>query len=146
MAAEIQAYMPAANGGRRRSFKVDGVEVFVEPNEDDERGRAVAEFLARAPDVVARLRAENRDLRAELPPKKPARLLAEGTVRMRDGRIWLLGNRSKGWGSFGFLLESWDDLFRRYDVIVTGYGEDEAGAYWTVDNTRESHQVSKEQP
>ncbi len=137
MATEIHTYMPTSNGGRRRAFDVDGVKIVVEPHDDDDRGKAVAEFLASASSVVERLREENRDLRAELPPSKPARLLAPGVVRMRDGRVWLLGNRAKGWASFGFLLESWDDLFRRYNVVVTGSGRDEAGDFWTVENARE---------
>ncbi|HVR02796.1 MAG TPA: hypothetical protein VMT47_11740 [Polyangia bacterium] len=40
---EVTAYCQAANGGRRRSFKIDRFTVLVEPHEDDE---AQARFTA----------------------------------------------------------------------------------------------------
>lgn len=132
MAAKISEYMPTANGGRRRSFVVDGVTVYVEPHEDDERSRAVAAFLSEAPAVVEALRAEVQRLRAEVPPTDPVRLLGPGCVRFREGQLWLLNRREGGWSSFGVQLASWDDLFRRFNAIVTEHGSDAFGPFWVV--------------
>lgn len=142
VATKITTYGPAVSGGRRRSFDIDGVTVIVEPHENDEHARRVAEFLADATRQVDRLAAENRDLRASGPPATPARLLGPGVVRMRNGEVWLLNRAETGWASFGVRCNGWDDLFRRYDVIVTGYDRDETGDYWTVDNTQAGHRLS----
>lgn len=133
---EIQTYMPAPNGGRRRSFMIDGCTVIVEPHEDDARARHVAMYLAEATDTIGALRRENRALRDAAPPPQKARLLGPGCVRMRDRRLWLLNKVEDGWASFGLCIETWDDLFRRFDVIVTERGEDDYGDYWRVENTR----------
>lgn len=134
--AKISAYMPAANGGRRRSFEVDGIQVYVEPHEDDERGSSVATFLSEAPAVVESLRAEVQRLRTLVSPKEPVRLLGPGCVRFRDGGIWLLNRREDGWASFGVQLASWDELFRRFDAIVTEHGSDAFGLFWVVTSAR----------
>lgn len=132
MAAKISAYMPNANGSRRRSLEVDGVQVFVEPHEDDARSLAVAEFLRDAPAVVDSLRAEVQRLRALVPPAEPVRLGHGGCVRFRDGKLWLLNRREDGWSSFGVQLRGWDDLFRRFNAIVTEHGSDAFGPFWVV--------------
>lgn len=129
---EIHAYMPTSNGGRNRSFEIDGVKVMVSAHEDDERGMAVAVFLANAPAVIEDLRAEVQRLRAEVPPRDPVRLLGPGCVRFRDGKLWLLNKRETGWASFGLQLSGWDDLFRRFNVVVTDRGSDAFGDFWTV--------------
>ena len=134
---EVHAYMPTTNGGRQRSFDVDGIRVLVGAHEDDERGKALAEFLAAAPSVVESLRAEVQRLRAEVPPRKPVRLLGPGCVRFRDGELWLLNKRETGWGSFGLQLAGWDDLFRRFNAVVIEHGSDAFGEFWTVDAPKE---------
>jgi hypothetical protein len=121
------------NNGRRRMIKLNGISVYIEPNEDDSASRALAESLLAAPDVIRDLQTENLALRARVPPKTPARLLGPGCVRMRDG-LWLLNKRAGGWASWGVRLDGWDDLFRRYNVLVTGHGEDEHGMWWEVSN------------
>lgn len=131
---KINEYMPSTNGGRRRSFRLDGIEVFVEPCEDDARGRTLAEFLASASDVIATLRLEVSELRAKAPPVRQVRLLGPGVVRMRGREIWLLNRAEGGWASFGVRVESWDDLFRRYDVRVTAHGRDETSEFWVVES------------
>lgn len=133
MTPEIKTFMPTANGGRRRAFTIDGVKVFVEPTEDDERGRAVAEFLGSAHDVIEALRAEVAKLRAVVPPKAAARLLGPAVVRMRGGDVWILNRADGGWAEFGFRAGSWDDIFRRFDVRVVGHGRDSHGEFWSVE-------------
>ena len=130
----IQVYMRAANGGRRRSFVIDGVTVYVEPHEDDARAKSVAEFLASAHEVTDSLRDEVAKLRAAVPPRMPARLFGPGAVRFRDGKLWLLNKPEKGWGSFGICLDGWDSLFRQFNCRVTGHGRDEDGEFWTVES------------
>lgn len=133
MSAKVSEYMPAPNGGRRRSLVLDGITVYVEPCEDDARGAAVAEFLASAHDVIAKLRAEVSELRPLVPTGKPARMLGPGCVRMRGREIWLLNKQETGWASFGVRVESWDELFRRFDVRVTDHGVDETSEFWRVE-------------
>lgn len=128
--------MPAGNGGRRRSFDLDEVQVIIEPHEDDEKSRLIAEFLAGANAQVDRLAAENRELRASLPPVTAVRLLGPGVVRFRERELWLLNSAEKGWASFGVRCDGWDDLFRRYDVRVTKHDRDETGDFWIVENNR----------
>lgn len=134
---EIRAYMTASNGGRRRAFEIEGVTVHVEPHEDDERGRTVAEMLANAPANLSGLRADVQRLRAEVPPRDPVRLLGPGCVRFRDGELWLLNKQETGWSSFGLQLAGWDDLFRRFNAVVVAHGSDAFGEFWTVDSARE---------
>lgn len=129
---EIRAYMPSSNGGRRRAFEIDGVTIYVEPHEDDERGRTVAEMLAKAPANLSMLRANVQRLRAEVPPREPVRLLGPGCVRFRDGKLWLLNNAADGWSAFGVQLASWDELFRRFNASVIGHGVDGFGDFWEV--------------
>ena len=128
---EISEYMRTANSGRQRSFMLDGVSVTIGAHEDDDRGKAVAVFLADARETTERLRAEVQKLRA-LVPDDSARLLGPGCVRMRDGKIWLLNRADSGWASWGVQCSSWDDLFRRFNVIVTEKRTDSTGEFWVV--------------
>jgi hypothetical protein len=138
-APEITTYgIPGTTGGRRRSFVLDGIKVTLDDHEDDERGRRLAEFLSGAARQVERLAAENRELRASAPPANAVRLLGPGIVRFRGREVWLLNSAERGWASFGIRCDGWDDLFRRYDVRVTGHDQDETGPYWIVENNRET--------
>lgn len=92
---------------------------------------------ARERSAYESLRAEVQRLRAEVPPRKPVRLLGPGCVRFRDGELWLLNKRETGWGSFGLQLTGWDDLFRRFNAVVVGHGSDAFGEFWTVDAPKE---------
>ena len=69
-------------------------------------------------------------------PEKPARVLGPLCVRMQNGELWALNKRETGWSSSGFLVGSWDELFRRWDVIVTEHGVDKHGAYWMCEPTK----------
>lgn len=141
MTPEIHTYMPTVHG-RSRAFHVDGVRVLVEGHEDDERAKSVAEHLAGAHDLIEALQLQVTALRRVVPPKTPARLLGPGVVRMRDRELWILNRAEDGWSSFGFRAGSWDDLFRRFDVIVTGHGHDETSEFWRVEPSTESNTIA----
>lgn len=150
---EITAFAETPSG-RIRSFSVDGVEVSVRPHGRDHDGRAeeLAEQLADvASGTVCRMLQNERDLEqaqsdlnvarrliadltARVPPPAPVRLIGPGCVRFDSlGALWLLGNRERGWSSFGFKLDGWDDLFRRYAVTITEHGTDKHGMWWTAE-------------
>lgn len=84
---------------------------------------------------IARLRQQLHEHQA-LHPEKPARVLGPLCVRMQSGELWSLNKRETGWSSSGFLVGSWDELFRRWDVIVTEQGVDRHGAYWMCEPTK----------
>lgn len=134
---KIAEYARVANGGRRRSFEVDGFTVMIEPHENDRAAAALAETLADAIPSMLVMRAEINTLRAKMPPERPVQLLGPGCVRMRNGELWLLNRRDQGWASWGVRCAGWDDLFRRFNVVVTEHGDDEHGPYWTVHNAKQ---------
>lgn len=131
--------VPAKSGGPNGPISVLVSHWDAERNKEVE---AVAHELANVADIIAerdRLQAllklaaaENVSLDKRVPPDEPKRLLGTGCVRFRDGELWLLSRREDGWASFGVRLESWDDLFRRYNCRVTANGTDEAGDWWEV--------------
>lgn len=117
--AKITQFGAGPNQARAYSFRVDGVEVLVRPGdpEDNDRAFAIAGELA---DFLS--------------PRR-TRLLGRGCVRFDErGRIWALSNREKGWSAFGYQFDSWDELFRRFDVRVTDHGTDEWGAWWVIES------------
>jgi hypothetical protein len=84
----------------------------------------------------ASMAAELKKTQAMLPPKRPTRLLGTGYIRTTpSGEIWLLGSREKGWGAFGYGFDSWDTLFRAFDVRIVEVGTDEHGPWWRAENT-----------
>jgi hypothetical protein len=85
-------------------------------------------------DQVATQSEEIAMLRAKAAPPRPVRLLGPACVRMRDSTIWVLDNHREGWADFGFPCASWDEVFRRFDVVVTSSDHDVWGDYWIVDN------------
>lgn len=140
---EVATFAPGGDGTRMSAFESDGLRVTVvaldaELNERAfERACAYARHgcvIADLQDRNAALRAELESARAKIPPARPARLLGEGCVRTDRGAIWLLGNREKGWSSFGVRFDSWDQLFREYDVEIGEFATDEHGGYWTARN------------
>lgn len=118
----------------------DGTSLLVYGQPDPE----FADFIARYPTVIAKhrteiaaLREENAKLRAKLPPREPARLLGTGCVRQdptTPAVLWLLNSAAEGWSAFGFRLDGWDELFRRFDVKVDAPARDAHGQYWLVTN------------
>lgn len=137
------------NGAHRRSFDVGDCRVIVEPGDrdSDEAGAVLAEALSgdaeRWEDLRTRYMSAVGDralaseeitrLRGRIAPNEPARLLGPGYVRFSETRImWLLSRRDTGWSSFGVVVSDWDDLFRRYNALVTAHGEDEHGPWWEV--------------
>lgn len=92
-------------------------------------------------DVRAELEAVKADrdrALAALPPPAPAKLLGAGAVREDPhGRgLWLLSNAHAGWSAFGFRLDGWDDLFRRYDVRIGKPEIDSHGQWWPAEPRR----------
>lgn len=88
---------------------------------------------------MAKARARIRELEAAaLPPARPTRVLGTGYVRFADGKVWLLNNRERGFGEFGFEFASWDAMFRAFDVQITGHGVDEHGPWWSAENMPKS--------
>ena len=151
--AEVRQWAPHADGRRDAFFDVAGrVRVKCEPlcGTENEEALLVARDLANQVKALAerdayidRLRKQvellSRELRVangRILPAAPVRLLGTGFVRFRDGQPWLLSRRERGWAEFGVRCESWDDLFRRYDVRVTEHGTDEHGPWWKVDAGR----------
>lgn len=151
-----------ANGSRIRTFDLGDIKISIEADrEHDERAKVLAESLRahalgesfrwsaleNERDHAVKSAHKDRELRlaaeAKIAPPKPVRLLGVGTVRFDDkGRLYLMNKRESGWGSFALWIDGWDDLFRRYNVKVTGHGVDEAGAWWSVEN----YDSRKEQP
>ena len=87
---------------------------------------------------VAVLEVALRDAQARIPPKNPIWLMGPGWIRFDErGGMWVLSSGEKGWAAFGYRLEGWDDLFRRYAVHVTAHGVDETGMWWQIENSDE---------
>jgi hypothetical protein len=148
-------------GGGAAEFKAGNVSVLVRSDNGNERAAEYAAQLADHATAIAAaelrvaayrsenvslsrtiggLEAECATLRAkvrELKGETPTTLMGPGTVRFtRGGDLWILNKRETGWASFGFRLDGWDELFRRFKVVVTEHGVDEHGAYWIVSNAR----------
>jgi len=142
----IHEYAQQADGTRLRQIDwSDGVTVIVRANSrgTDEEAAITATVLAGieeaiegAQKAVASMAAELKKTQAMLPPKRPTRLLGTGYIRTTpSGEIWLLGSREKGWGAFGYGFDSWDTLFRAFDVRIVEVGTDEHGPWWRAENT-----------
>jgi hypothetical protein len=146
------------NGKRNAGFHVGNCEVLVQPSAGDHNDEALElargflastehekafkaasdERLAFLHSEVSRLKARERELLGRIPPERPGQLMGRGYVRFTGaGQLWLLGNREKGWGHFGFHMGTWDNLFRRWNVTVVDFGNDEHGPWWAVENFAE---------
>lgn len=137
---EVTAFAPG--GDQRRAYGIDwcGPHALVKSSEADDG--AVAAYLARAPglimaheETIAKLEAELHKTRAAYPARK-TRLLGPGCVRQDkagSSRLWLLNTQAKGWSAWGVIIDGgWDELFRRFDVIVSAPSVDKDGQYWIV--------------
>lgn len=159
----ITEYMERPGGGRARSFTVLGVTVLVTPGDasDDDFARkltrqleggarsllddleAAAQRITELERQLAAAQLECAKLNRKIPPATPVKVFGGGCVRfsppilvsgeMVNGTLWMLGNREKGWSSWGLMFDSWDDLFRRYNVKITEHGTDEHGQWWAVE-------------
>lgn len=142
---EVSTYgVPSGGGARASFFKRGALTVTVTGlfAEHTEPAFEAACELARASFMIATLTEENEALiaelraaRADIPPARGARLLGRGYVRFAGAELWILNNRERGFGHFGFQCDGWDDLFRRYDVRVVESGRDEHGDWWAVEST-----------
>lgn len=136
---EITQYMANGDGRRNAGYATDDgrFSVLVVPRDadDNEAAFGLATHLAVVDGEVKTLRTTVDDLRGKIVEQKaePSRLMGDGCVRFTStGELWLLGSREKGFTSFGFRFGSWDELFRRYNVRITGHGTDGHGEYWTA--------------
>lgn len=146
----VHAYCEKADGTHDRSVAwSDKVEVLVcsrcgAQDSDVERAALqIADFsreIERYEEELRQFRGQEEDLRKRLadairqiPPKRPSRLLGRGYVRFADGKPMLLNRRDRGFGEFGFTLDSWDQLFREFDVRITEHGVDEHGPWWAAE-------------
>ena len=132
-------FCAAPNGTRISSFSLGDITVNVIPAfaEQNEAAFSAACRLESAPGIIAALRDELAQAvkRVQIQSAKPARLIGTGYIRFTEkGTMWLLSDRKNGWAAFGVICDSWDDLFRNYDVRVTGHGTDEFGLWWSVEN------------
>ena len=147
-AYEVTQYAPHASGQRTAEFTTaDGFKIQISHSDEDRNDDVLvaARQLADVDRVLRQLLRDNTRLKAEalvlretvrtkVPPTRPARLLGPGCVRFTErGELWVLNKRETGWSSFGYVVDGWDDLFRRFDVRVTSHGADEHGAYWIVE-------------
>ena len=147
----VHVFAQQADGSRIRTFHVSGIDVQVRGDrEHDDAAEALASSLqAAAQDAVrgwkaleercaaaearaSELESEAIRLRALVPPPAPVRVLGPCCVRFWDGGLYLLNRRERGWASWGVRCAGWDDLFRRYAVVITEHGTDEHGAYWVA--------------
>ena len=136
---EVNTYASDGSGRRLSAFALGRLRVSVQPMdpEDNEAAFALACQLARSEAEVVQLTADLGACRAQVREQKrpPAKLLGKGFVRFSATGIYILNRRERGFGEFGYRCDSWDELFRDFDVCVTGHGEDEHGPWWSVEST-----------
>lgn len=117
---EITRFGAGSNGTRAVGFEIDGVNVLCSSNDPDNNDKVL--------DLAHRL--------AGIKPK----LFGTGYVRQDfvpgSTKIWLLNKRKRGWGEYGREFRGWDELFRTFDLLVTGTGTDEHGLWWSVESRR----------
>lgn len=97
----------------------------------------VVNWLARAPQLIRELELEVEtlgkrlfDACGKIPPTKPRSIMGMGCIREAPGCLWLLNTAERGWSASGVRLEGWDDLFRRWDIVVGAPKTDETGQWW----------------
>lgn len=136
----VTVYGASPSRGRAAGFAAHGVRVLVTPDgpEQNEAAFETACRMSRAAVEVERLTGEVEHWkgRVRVQDAPPTRIMGTGYVRHDGTHVWLLSRRERGFGAFGFRLDSWDELFRHWGVRVTGHGEDEHGPWWSVENAR----------
>jgi len=149
-APDVTQYGANARGERACGFDAGRVRVLVTPADASDNAEAMRtarrlaghaaqadEDAARLSDARAAITALQRELiaaRAKIPPKQPTRLLGPARARFDErGRLWLL-DPAKGWAGTGYMLDGWDELFRRFAVRITHHGADAEGPFWAVEN------------
>lgn len=148
--ASVTGYMKVCDQSNASVTWPSGAKVLVQASAEHPDAlpvaSALAEAIARPAEFAARVQAalgvahldakaakeEAARLRADVPPKAPTRILGAGCLREDpNGRgLWLLSKPDTGWSAFGIRLDGWDDLFRRYDVVVGAPSTDAAGQWW----------------
>lgn len=140
---EVHTYGVANSGSRASQFTAGDLIVLVRGRGGDltEEAFNFACELARARSVLATEQDRSAQLmvdlaaaKAKIPPKRGASLMGRGYVRFVSGALWVLNNRERGLGEFGFRFPGWDELFRTYNVCVVEHGTDEHGEWWAVEN------------
>jgi hypothetical protein len=109
--------------------------VTVDHTDTDEGCSALARALAVLPVWALDLCDEVDRLRAELAKVKPTpeNLLGEGgCIRQREDGVYLCNQTEKGWAAFAFRFDSWDELLRRFNLVIGSPVQDEWGTYWPV--------------
>lgn len=133
----VHAWMKNADGTQNH-----GVRGFEEATVlvSGERAKEVATQIADYESVI-RLHEQtimtlNKDLneaRSKLPPKRQQTLIGEGCIRQDQttpGALWLLSKAETGWAAFGFRFDGWDDLLRRFNLVIGDPIVDSHGMYW----------------
>lgn len=124
--------------GRHVGVFWSGAKLTVDGDSEDAEG--LARWIAEAPALVGelaqRLHAAEMALaeaRAQIPPATRTRIMGEGCIREDGhvpGRLWLLSSAERGWSAFGFYFDSWDALFRAWDLEVGAPQQDALGQWW----------------
>ena len=68
------------------------------------------------------------------------RLLQPTVVRVRDGKVYLMNRRDRGWAERSIEFPNWGGLFTDWDLEILGYGMDEAGMFIHVSSPAPSEQ------
>lgn len=140
-AANVVAWPTQSDGRRNVKIEWPAVGLSVMVTDTPSRTDGVVDAIAMAPSVAIQLGAARKRVAAlqqqidSMPPREPERIFGTGCVREdRTGRgLWLLSSSEKGWSAFGFRLDGWDDLFRRFDVVIGAPRADENGQWWPAE-------------
>lgn len=133
---EITEYCEVAAGRNRDVTFPGGGRVYVPAAQPNADAPALARCLATLPSWTLALCDDLDEARAKLAELAPTprNLLGAGCVRKAmDGRLWLLGDPEKGWSAFGFCVDDWDELFRRFNVRIGVPVQDATGQYWPAE-------------
>ncbi len=65
-------------------------------------------------------------------PRGEATILQATVVRSDKGRWWIMDNEVEGWGAFGYPFDSLSALFARFNVYITGCGQDATSFFYRV--------------
>ena len=94
-----------------------------------------ARFRARTGRAIV-VERERADGRAHLAGRKCVRF-AKGNGDGR-GDLYLLRDVAGGWDGVSVSFGGWGEFFQEFAAVVTGYGTDEHGEWWSVEGSKES--------